>query len=156
MLTTTNHYDVGEQKQKCVSLSRNFCNERAYQKCSYSHFKFTFIFIFIFMLVLRHTPPREGSEFQRHKIKPFSCIKFHFAVKTLIQALRIVVLRVIKHSTAVLCYCVSRTAIRPIIQSEPGTCKTMRKTTRQRTGKRRKEKVKCSKNNIRTVILTGE
>jgi len=56
------------------------------------------------MLVLRHTPTREGSEFQRHKIKPFYCRKFHFAVKTWIQTWRIIVLGEIKRSNAILCY----------------------------------------------------
>jgi len=118
MLTTTrSHYNVSEQN--CVSLSWKICNDRAYQKCSCSHFKFKLIFI----SVLRRISLREGSEFQRLKIKPFYCIKFHLEAKTLIQTLRIVVLRVIKQSTVILCYCVSRTDIRPVIQTAPGTCK---------------------------------
>jgi hypothetical protein len=113
-----------------------------------------FTFIFIFMLVLRHTPPLESSQFQRHKIKHFYCIKFHFAVKTWIQALRIIFLRVMKQSTAILCcYCVSRTAIRPIIQTAPGTCKKICETTRQHKGNRRKYNVTSSKHNIRAFVM---
>jgi len=106
------------------------------------------------MLVLRHTPPRENFEFQSLKIKLFYSIKFHLAVKTLIQALRIVVLRVIKESTAILCYSVSRTAIRPITQTAPGMCKKICEEIRKHRGKIRKENVTSSKNNIRTLMLT--
>jgi hypothetical protein len=82
-------------------------------------------------------------------------MKFHLAVKIMIQDLRIIVLKVLKQSTVNLCYCVSRTANRPIIQTSPGTRNKIRETIlykRQHT-ERRKDKVTSSKN-IRTVILT--
>jgi hypothetical protein len=54
MLTTVSHYDVS--KQNCLSLSCKICNERAYQKCSYSH-----IHIHIHVSFTTHSSTRRFS-----------------------------------------------------------------------------------------------